>query len=202
MVEKGVCTNLLNQWQAGDAFCLEKLMELVYQELNQKAAGLMARERVDHTLQPAALVHEVYLRMFQAEEIGSSRTQFLAHCANVMRQVLIDHARKKLSEKRGGPLQWVSIYSQIEGEQAWDILYLDLERALEELQVLDERKTNLVVLRFFGGLSIAEAAQALDISQATAKREWTFARTWLYSRLTHGPETSDPSQSPTSDQDA
>ncbi len=188
-MECGEHTKLLAQWRSGDQSVLNQLMELVYEELHSKAAKLMARERAGHTLQPAGLVNEVYLRFCQAHDLGGSRTQFIANSAHVMRQVLVDHARKRASEKRGGSAQWVSMYSGIKGNTDPRFRVIDLERALTELEGLDPRKTQVVVMRFFGGLSIDEVADSMSLSPATVKREWVFARTWLYSRLNEKPQS-------------
>ncbi|MCB1041870.1 MAG: sigma-70 family RNA polymerase sigma factor [Acidobacteria bacterium] len=186
----GEHTNLLRQWHSGDLSVLNQLMELVYNDLHQRAEQLMRRERPDHTLQPAGLLNETYMRLAKAHDLGGSRTQFLANSAHVMRQVLIDHARKRASEKRGGAAQWVSIHSGIKGDSDPRLNVIDLEHSLKNLELKDPRKAQVVVLRFFGGLSLEEVAEQMDLSLATVKREWVFARTWLYSQLATRPNSS------------
>ena len=182
-MEKGERTELLNAWRSGDKSALNTLVEIVYAELWQRANQFMARERVGHTLQPAGLVHEVFLRFAQSPELGGSRTQFLGFSAHLMRQVLIDHARKKSAEKRGGGIEWVSFFQDMKGETESRFKYENLESALKQLEANDPRKAQIVILRFYGGLTLDEIGEQLNISKATIKREWVFARTWLFSQL-------------------
>ena len=181
-------TTLLMEWQRGDAAALERLLPLVYADLRKVARAHLRREQAGHSLQPTALVHEVYLRLVGLERLRvESRTHFLALAARLMRQILVDHARRKRAGKRGGAVTVVGLDvlpARAEpsiGAADADILALD--RALEELASFDPQQCRLVELKFFAGLSIEEMAETLGISTATVEREWVFARAWLYQRL-------------------
>ena len=168
----------------GDEEAFNKLFALVYDELRQIASGYMSRERPDHTLQTTALVHEAYLRMVsQKNARWESRVHFFAVAAKVMRHILVDHARSHRYAKRGGntpqlSLDQAAIFSD---EQATNIVALD--EALTSLATIDERKSRLIEMRFFGGLTIDEAAEALKISPTTAMRDWSTAKAWLYREI-------------------
>lgn len=177
-------TDLIRAWQGGDSTALDTLMPLLYDELRRVARAHLRRERAGHSLPATALVHEVYLRLSAGGRFTvEGRTQFLGLAAHLIRQVLVDHARRKGSAKRGGRLTVVELDDQtgIVHPPAVDILALDA--ALQELGGFDPRQRDLVELRYFGGLTIAEAAAALQVSTATVEREWVVARAWLYHRL-------------------
>ena len=184
MTSEADVTNLLRAWRAGDAGAGEQLLPIVYAELHRRAAAAMRREDAGHTLQPTALVHEAYMRLVdQRQGDWQNRSQFYGIAARMMRRVLIDHAREHLAAKRGGGAQQVTL-SGIEAAGSDDAVeVLALHDALEKLAALDERQAKVVELRYFGGLSVEEAAEALDISPATVKREWATARAWLKREL-------------------
>jgi RNA polymerase sigma factor (TIGR02999 family) len=184
-------TALLTAWKAGDAAALEKLVPLVYQELHRTAHRYMARERTSHTLQTTALIHEVYVRLADFQGMSwQNRNHFLAICANLMRRVLTDFARSRRFLKRGGDAIHFAFDETLFGgrERAAGIVALD--DALNALAVIDERKSRVVELRFFGGLSVEETAQVLDVSVETVMRDWKLAKVWLFRELsndgTHG----------------
>ena len=177
-------TQLLVAWGAGDESAGERLLPAVYEEMRRQAARAMRREGEEHTLQATALVHEAWLRLDgQHDARWESRTQFLAVAAQMMRRVLVDHARTRRALKRGGAATQVTLGEDhaVAAPDAVDVLALD--DALARLAVLDPRKARLVELRYFAGLSIPEAATALGISQATVGREWAVARMWLRREL-------------------
>ncbi len=176
-------TELLVAWGRGDEAARDKLLPLVYRELRRRAAGYLSRERSDHTLQPTALVHEVYLRLVdQSRAQWKNRSQFFGLAANMMRRILVDHARVYKAQKRGSGLKVALDDVEVAAGQR-DVDLVALDGALQELHGLDERQARVVELRYFGGLSIEETAQALDLSPATIKREWTLARAFLHARL-------------------
>ncbi len=174
-------TRILSAIEGGDARAADELLPLVYGQLRSIAKQHMAQERADHTLQATALIHEVYLKLVGNREIRwVSGAHFYAAAAEAMRRILVDHARKRGRVKRGGdrrrvPLKGVDLAVQ---QDSSEILALD--QALERLQKEDERMHKVVMLRFFAGLSIEDTANAMDISSRTVKREWGFARAWLY----------------------
>jgi RNA polymerase sigma factor (TIGR02999 family) len=178
-------TELLHAWGAGDAGACEALMPHVYAELRRQARRALRREGEGHTLQATALVHEAWLRLDgQHDARWESRTQFLAVAAQVMRRVLVDHARTRRALKRGGGGTQVTLGEADRAVAAPDeVDVLALDDALARLALLDPRKARLVELRYFVGLSIPEAAAALGISQATVGREWAVARMWLRREL-------------------
>jgi RNA polymerase sigma-70 factor, ECF subfamily len=177
-------TSLLRAWCEGDPKALERLTPLVYRELHQTAHRQMALERSGHTLQTTALVNEVYLRLLGSGEVSwQNRSHFLAVCAKLMRQILTDYARTRLSLKRGGGRTGVSLDSNliVLGEPRVDLLALD--GALNTLAAFDERKSKVVELRFFGGLTAEETAEALGVSAETVHRDWKVAKVWLVREL-------------------
>jgi RNA polymerase sigma factor (TIGR02999 family) len=180
-------TTLLKGWQRGDAAALERLLPLVYADLRKVARAHLGREQAGHSLQPTALVHEVYLRLVRLERLRvESRTHFMAFAARLMRQILVDHARRKRAGKRGGAVTMVGLDMlppRAESTGASDVDILGLDRALEELAIFDPQQCRLVEMKFFAGLSVEEMAEALGISTATVEREWVIARAWLYQRL-------------------
>lgn len=173
-------TQLLVGWRDGDQQALNALLPLVHDELRKLARGYMRRERADHTLQTTALVNEAYLRLGKGEVANwQNRTHFFAVAAQVMRRVLIDHARSYRYEKRGGGAQRVDI-DDLHGmseERASELI--DLDEALSSLASVDQRKSRIIELRFFGGLNIDEVAEILELSPTTVQREWRAARAWL-----------------------
>jgi RNA polymerase sigma factor (TIGR02999 family) len=181
-------TGLLQAWSAGDASALDALFPIVYDELRQRAGRVLQREGVGHTLQPTALVHEVYLRLVDQQRVQwEGRTQFFAVAARVMRRVLVDHARARLTDKRGAGAKHVTLIdAQLGSDSSTDreaIDLLSLDDALQRLAEFDPRKARLVELRYFAGLSIPDAAEALGVSQATVIRDWNVARRWLHREL-------------------
>ena len=177
-------TRILNAIEQGDARAVDKLLPAVYEELRRLAASKLSREKPGQTLQATALVHEAYLRLLGTEgQSWSSRTRFFTAAAEAMRRILIENARRKKSRKHGGRRQRVDLHNEdvaIEGPPE-DILALD--EALATLAEKDPLKADLVKLRYFAGLTLDEAARALDLSESTAKRYWRFARAWLYHRM-------------------
>ena len=179
---------LLGQWRGGNAAALEQLVPLVYADLRRVARAHLRREPAGHSLQPTALVHEVYLRLVNLDRLRvEDRTHFIAFAARLMRQILVDHARRKRAGKRAGAAAVLSLDSvSRDAEPATcdnnpDIVALDL--ALDELACFDAQQCRVVEMKFFGGLTIAEIADALNVSTATVEREWFSARAWLYQRL-------------------
>lgn len=179
-------TQLLFQLSSGDTSVLDQLLPRIYAELRGLAGNYLRREhRQNHTLQPTALVHEAYLRLVnQRESKWESRAHFFGAAANVMRQILVDHARKHTAEKRGGEFEKMQLDESIviqSSEKSFELLALD--EALEELHKFDAQKSKIVELRYFGGLSVAETAEVLGVSEITIKRHWRVAKAWLYDRL-------------------
>ena len=181
----GELTRLLQAWRGGDEAARDRLLPIVYEDLRRRAAGHLRREGRGHTLRPTDLVHEAYLRLCGARVDWENRGQFFGVASRLMRQVLVDHARARAAAKRGGGLR-VTLVDDAAAVPASEPDVLDVDRALDELAALDERQARLVELRYFGGLTIEEAASVLDISVATANREWATARMWLYRRLKAG----------------
>jgi RNA polymerase sigma-70 factor, ECF subfamily len=178
---------LLLELSSGDKAALDRLMPVVYQELRRLAHHYMRQERAGHTLQTTALVNEAYLRLVDYRKMRwENRAHFLAVAAQAMRRILVEHARSRQASKRGGAAVKVSLAgaAAASAEQAADILALD--EALQELAVLDPRKSQLIELRFFGGLSIEGTAEVMGISPTTVQREWRVARSWLYRAITDG----------------
>ena len=177
-------TQLLIDWRQGDQQALERLTPLIYNELRRLAAGYLARERAAATLQPTALVAEAYIRLV-GQELPEfrSRSHFFGVAAHLMRQVLVDHARKFRSQKRGGGQAKVSIDEALSfsPDRGGDIIALN--DALDALAKIDERKCKVIEMRFFGGLSVEETAEALGISVATVGREQRVAEAWLYKEM-------------------
>ena len=177
-------TALLEQWRCGDKKAGDRIMGLVYAELHDMASKEMRRERRDHTLQTTALVHEAYLRLCGSRSVGYiDRAHFFALAAQQLRRELVDHARRVRSERRGGGLVMVAFCDFDAAGCELDERLLAVDESLKRLQTLDPRAAKVVELRYFGGLTEVEAAGALQISLATLKRDWDFARTWLASEL-------------------
>ena len=177
-------TQLLRAWSGGDQEALEKLTPLVYEELHRAAHGYMVQERPGHTLQTTALINEVYLRLVDVREVSwQDRTHFLAVCARLMRRVLTDFARSRGYLKRGGDSPRVALDEAllVSREPRADLVALD--DSLNALAAIDLRKSRVVELRFFGGLSVEETAEVLKISSKTVDRDWRLARLWLLEEM-------------------
>jgi RNA polymerase sigma-70 factor (ECF subfamily) len=178
-------TQLLIRWSGGDQAALDKLMPLVYGELRRLANNYLRRERQGHTLQPTALVNEAYLRLIDQRTANwQNRAQFYGLAAQLMRRILVDHARQHKAAKRGGSDQQVLSITSAERLVAKpDLDVLALHEALEELATIDPQQERIVELKFFGGLSIEETAQVLGVGHATVERDWKMARAWLRRKL-------------------
>jgi RNA polymerase sigma factor (TIGR02999 family) len=184
MTSPEVVTQLLNDWSKGDQTALDQLMPLVYAELHRLAASYLSRERSDHTLQPTALVNEAYLRLIDQKNVAwDNRAQFFGIAAQMMRRILVNHARDRHADKRGGHVLRVSLDDAISFFEERDVNLVALDEALTELEEMDQRQSQIVELRFFGGLTIDEVALQLHTSPATVKREWTSAKLWLLREL-------------------
>ena len=187
MSRPAAVTGLLRAWSEGDPTALDALIPLVEAELHRLARAYMARERRDHTLQATALVNETFLRLTGAELVQwKDRAHFLGIAARLMRRVLIDHARRRAFEKRGGGLQQVDIDDAQLAVSPSDVDVLALDRVLESLSVVDARKAQVVEMRYFGGMTIQETADALNVSVDTVKRDWQMAKLWLLRALEDG----------------
>ena len=177
-------TQLLLKWSGGDSSAREELMPLVYGELRILAAKYLRRERVNHTLQPTALVNEAYLRLIDQQKVQwQNRAQFFGLAARLMRNILVDHARSHQAAKRGGQHYSVSLSRADRVSEKPEIDLVALHETLERLSRHDEQKGRVVELRFFGGLTIEETAEVLEISHATVERDWKLARAWLRREL-------------------
>lgn len=177
-------TWLLQEWKNGDETAIDRLFPLVYSELRRQARNYLNKERVNHTLQPTALVHEVYLRLVKLNQIKwENRAHFYAISATTMRRILVDHARELAAEKRGGEFQRLTLENlQIANEQkATDLLELD--EALNKLAEIEERKARVIEMNFFGGLNQKEIAEVLNITEKTIQRDLKFAKLWLFREL-------------------
>ena len=173
-------TALLGDWSRGNQNALNQLLPHVYAELRRIAARQLRSERADHTLQPTALVHEVYLRLIDQRHVDwRDRAHFFGVAAQVMRRILVDHARRHSADKRGDGIQWVSVDDAKEVAASGDLPLLALDHALDRLEKVDPQLAKIVELRAFGGLTIDEAAHVLKVSPSTAKREWRTAKAWL-----------------------
>jgi len=176
-------TQLLVRWRAGDQSALNDLLPLVYTELRRLAHAYLRKERPGHTLQSAALVHEAYLRLEKRGEVRfENRSHFLAICAQLMRQILVDYARTRATAKRDGGFK-LTLDDIVVPAKSRDVNLVALDDALNELGRLDPQQGKIVEMRFFGGLSIEETAQVLGISPATVKRDWATARVWLHQEM-------------------
>jgi len=176
-------TRILHSIEAGDPKAADELLPLVYDELRRLAAAKMANERPGQTLQPTALVHEAWLKLIGENTDWQDRTHFIRAAAEAMRRILVDRARRRSADKHGAGIQHVPIEELDVAAEADDDLILRVHEALDQLATADPDKAELIKLRFFVGMRISEAAEQLDISPATAKRQWTVARAWLLSRL-------------------
>ena len=184
MPETAGVTKLLRAWSAGDEAALGALIPLVEAELRRLARIYMARERLGHTLQTTALVNEAFVRLVDARQVGwQDRSHFLGIAARLMRRVLIDHARTRGVQKRGGGDHKVALDDGMAVAPAPDFNLLALDRALEALAAVDERKSRVIEMRFFGGMTVEETAEALHVSSDTVKRDWRLAKLWLLREL-------------------
>jgi RNA polymerase sigma-70 factor, ECF subfamily len=182
-------TELLANLRSGDPRAEAILVPRIYDELRRLARAQMRRERGNHTLQPTALVNEAYERLIQASQQGvawQSRVHFFAMTAQVMRHILVDYARAKSAQKRGAFRQQVTLEDDLHASEGQSLDVLALNEALERLAKLDQRQSRVVELRFFGGLTFEEIAEVQEVAVRTVKRDWTIARSWLYSQLSPG----------------
>jgi RNA polymerase sigma-70 factor, ECF subfamily len=179
-------TQLLMAWRAGDEGALNRLMPLVYNELHRLARRYMVGEQTGHPLQTTALVHEVYLRLVDAHKIDwQDRAHFYAICARLMRRILVDFARSRNYQKRGGGLAHMELEEAATVPKAVSSEMLAVDEALKQLAAIDSRKSEVVELRFFGGLTVEEIAAALRVSPETVMRDWKLAKAWLLRELDH-----------------
>lgn len=180
-------TKLLVQWNKGDPGALEALVPLVYDELRRLARHYLKQEKQNHTLSSTALVHEAYLRLVSQKEVTwQNRAHFFGVASQMMRRILVDHARHHAYAKRGGGAMTLALDDAVATPQRKEIDLVALDDALDSLAKLDERQSRMVELRFFGGLSIEETSEVLGISAPTVKREWASARAWLYREISRG----------------
>ena len=180
-------SDLLHAWGEGDTRARDDLLPLVYSELRAQAARYLRRERRNHTLQPTALVHEAYLRLIGQTRVSwQNRAHFFGLAAEMMRRILVDHARKHQAAKRPGAAMRVAWDDRAGATQPPDCELLLLDQALTELAARDPRQAQVVELRYFGGLSEQDAAEVLTVSRATVTRDWNVARAWLFRRMTLG----------------
>ena len=179
-------TALLQAWGKGDHAAGERLVPLLYQDLRRRAAAYLRQERPNHTLQATALVHEAYLRLVDQRQAGwQNREQFFGVASQMMRRILVDHARRRKMDKRSGRWIRVSLHDGAVASPDPDFDVLMLDTLLDRLAAFDARKSRVVELRYFGGLTLAATAAAMDISHATVEREWRAARAWLHTQLTN-----------------
>jgi RNA polymerase sigma-70 factor, ECF subfamily len=180
----GNLTQLLTDWKQGNQTALDQLMPLVYQELNQMARRYLRREAPGHELQTGALVNEAYLRLVEGAQVDwQDRTHFFAVSARIMRRILIDLANERLQQKRGGGARCVSLDEVLDLAANNDVALVALDEALRELAVQHARKAQVVELRYFGGLSVAETAETLAVSPETVMRDWQAAKIWLMQEM-------------------
>jgi RNA polymerase sigma factor (TIGR02999 family) len=180
-------TQLLVNWSNGDQAALEELTPLVYGELRRLASRYLRRERPDHTLQSTALVHEAYMRLIDQRSVRwQNRAHFFGVAAQLIRRILVDHARSRMAAKRGSAVCKLSLDEAIETPGARDLDLAALDDALTALATIDPQQSRIVELRFFTGLSIDETAEVLHISPATVKRDWTTAKAWLFREISRG----------------
>jgi len=183
-------TTLLMDWNKGNRQALDEMLPLVYDELRRVAGHYLRRERPGHTLQGTALVHEAYMRLIDQTRVQwQNRAHFLGVAAQMIRRILVDHARAKLSAKRGGSEMKLALDESIEVPRGREIDLVRLDDVLEDLGRTDPQQAKIVELRFFTGLSIEETAEALGISAATVKRDWVVAKAWLFRELSRRADT-------------
>jgi RNA polymerase sigma factor (TIGR02999 family) len=184
--DRQAVTQLLRQWSSGNKEAFDQLMPFVYDQLRKLASNCLRAERRDHTLRATALVHEAYVRLIGSEVDWQDRVHFFAISARLLRRILVDHAKSRKRGKRGGEFQKVSLDEAVLVGPESDKGIVELDEALQRLAGQDQRKSELIELLFFGGLTYDEAAAALKISPATVHRELTLAKAWLYRELKHG----------------
>ncbi len=178
-------SELLHDWSGGDDTALDQLIPLVYNELRRMAAGYLRRRGAHNSLQPTAVVHEVYLRLLGQRDVHFvNRAQFFGLAAHLIRTILVDHARQHQAAKRGGGWRKVELTEAIDVAHTPEVDMLALDHALEVLSARDPQQCRIVELRYFGGLTIEDTARFLKISPATVKRDWNLARAWLYREIT------------------
>jgi len=177
-------SNLLKAWSAGDERALEQLTPLVYAELHRAAHRYMAGERTEHTLQTTALINELYLRVVDFQHVDwQNRAHFFGICAQLMRRILVDFARERCTQKRGGEIAHLALDEELFVTQEPEPDLVALDDALKALATIDERKSRVVELRFFGGLDVRETAEVLRVSVETVMRDWKLAKAWLFREL-------------------
>ena len=190
MDDRSQVTELLKQWTDGRQDALDRLIPRIYSELRKLASSYLRRERADHSLQPTALVHEAFLKLVDQHAVQwQNRAHFFGIAAQAMRRILVDHARAHAAEKRGSGERPVAIDDNLPGGAVVDINVIALDEALCKLAALDLQQSRIVELRYFGGLTMRETAEALRISPATVGRDWTVAKAWLYAELKAGDRT-------------
>jgi RNA polymerase sigma factor (TIGR02999 family) len=179
-------TQLLTKWEDGNKEVLDELLPIVYDELRRQAARYLRRERVGHTLQTTALIHEAYIRLVDQRNVRwQNRAHFFGIASQLMRRILVDHARTKKRVKRGGSDVRVSLADLTLSTKAADLDVIALDEALERLETIDKQQARIVELRFFSGLTVAETAEVLSISPATVKRDWSMAKAWLHREISN-----------------
>jgi RNA polymerase sigma-70 factor, ECF subfamily len=184
---RGEVTRWLVAGTGGDSRALESLLPLVYEELHRHAVRFFHRERASHTLQPTALVNEVYLRLINQHEVSwQNRAQFFGIAAQMMRRILVSHARAREAKKRGGSAQHITFCEGLAAEPERDVNLLVLDEALTRLEALDPDKSRMVELRFFSGLSVEETAEVMGVSPRTIDRQWQTAKAWLHREISAG----------------
>jgi RNA polymerase sigma factor (TIGR02999 family) len=178
-------TELLIDYGKGDRAALDEMLPLVYEELKRLAASYLRQERPDHTLQTTALVHEAYIRLVNQQNVDwKNRAHFLGIAAEIMRRILVNHARDRAAIKRGGGAKRVSLSLVVEDGKELEVDLVMLDDALTQLAELDSRKSRVVEMKFFGGMTTVETAEILKVSTATVERDWIAARAWLYRAVT------------------
>ncbi|MBK9062781.1 MAG: sigma-70 family RNA polymerase sigma factor [Acidobacteria bacterium] len=179
-------TRMLREWSAGDPSAADRLLPVVYAELRRLAAGYLKRERTGHTLQPTALVNEAWMKLAGQNAPWQNRAHFLGVAAGAMRRILVDHARRRQAQKRGGSELRVTLTDAAAPGGGSEIDLVRLDEALERLAALDERQAKMVTMRFFAGLTVEETAEALGVSEKTVKRDWAAAKAYLHRELGGG----------------
>lgn len=184
-MNKGDVTNLLRQWSVdGQEEAFERLLPMVYDELRRMADGFLRFEREGHTLQPTALVHEVYLKMVDQDRAQwQDRAHFFSVASKMMRRILVDHARKRITGKRGGGVVLLPIEDALDKPQQSSRALLAVDAALTRFAELDPERSRIVEMRYFGGMDLEEIAEVMHVSRTTIKRHWTVARMWLHREL-------------------
>lgn len=183
-MNQGEVTALLQQWSGGDTEAFERLLPLVYEELRRMADGFLRHERNDHTLQPTALVHELYLRMVDQDRANwQDRAHFFSVAAKMMRRILVDHARKQATGKRGARAVHLPIEDAMDQAERSDRTLLAVDAALTRFAEFDPERSRIVEMRYFGGLDLEEIANLMQVSRTTVKRHWSVARMWLHREL-------------------